>query len=573
MQQTTQKIELVEGQVSQIPLELIDRDENQPRTHFDSDWLKELGADIKKNSVQQPVTLRPNPKATGRYIIVYGENRVNASRLVKMPTVPALLYKGKTEGKTADLELLLSQVKENTLRKELNAMDWAHLFHTMNKEHGMTQPQIEASLKKHGVGNYGRSYISNIIMLRKLPDWAQEMVRNETITPAHGKYLLPAMVSEEVSANIKTKFESDEKWTPTVRELQNEIYIKFVRQHDEITGFKTNFDYKKKCIASGCKNNCKISADETNGIFCLDKKCYSKLQAKEEQKRQKAIQRQKDKEENKEPVEVKADKKNRVDTRQLELCPEYFPLEDAEFNKTECENCPHNHIAISEGQFQEDNDVIEQNACFNEPCFDKKEELHSQATRTIEHHMLKQVVNMLKDEPALALRVMAWIASDCPDGIRQQKDDEYISFDGSPCPADEEDFEKILFKHQLFSVSQFLTVDEKAIPDLLEVIIIESWLSRQLIEVLWKRFKYEITDFKLDVEYINTLREKELRALVENTSDLPPAVFADLNTEGTNENIDSLRKKVISHLKFFKAPVNDLHHAYQTMTKEGESNV
>ena len=53
----------------QLPLSLIDEDQNQPRTEFNKESLRELAETISERGVKTPISVRPHPEAPGRYII------------------------------------------------------------------------------------------------------------------------------------------------------------------------------------------------------------------------------------------------------------------------------------------------------------------------------------------------------------------------------------------------------------------------------------------------------------------------------------------------------------------------
>jgi len=218
--------ELKAGQLADVPLSLIDPDPEQPRKNFDDDYIEQLAASIKQDGLIQPIVLRTNPEQPGRFFIVAGENRWRASKQAKTRTIPSVLR--EVEGLTK----LIIQLKENHQRKDLNAMEWALALQTMHKVHGLKQADIEKTLKETGVGQFGRAYISNMIRLLELPEWAQSLIRNNAITASHGKFLLQAMASEKVMEIMRQQFmDGDDPWLPTTSQLQQQIFWKFGQNH------------------------------------------------------------------------------------------------------------------------------------------------------------------------------------------------------------------------------------------------------------------------------------------------------------------------------------------------------
>jgi len=571
-------MELIPGQVTDILLDLIDRDENQPRKYFDPEWLKnELAPDIKKRGVQQPVTLRPNLDAPGRFLIVYGENRVNASRLAGLQTVPALPYTGNTDGKNFEIDLLLDQVNENYQRRDLNPMDFANFLHALNKVHGKSQPQIEKLLKEHNIKDISRSYISTLLMLFKLPEWAQTLIRNGSLTPAHGKYLTKALASEKVMDYLRQKFikDSDDPlpaWDPTTRELEREIYFTFKRFHKDITNWDTKFNHEKKCIKTSCKKYRKINCDQGKGCFCLDEACWSEHQAKELARKEKHQLKMRAKNEEEEAqrktIKVKADKNNKVDVRQLDLCPEFFAIDSADFDTTDCKKCLNCHTAVTDSPHMGTEAAEEYLACFSLGCFEKKTALNEQAEMMIVHHMSEVIINHFSENPDQAFRFMVWVGSDLPNGLNNDIDGEFIGFDGPMEGLSNEKFEAALHKHCLFSLDQFLLMDEQVLPQLIGPLL-KDYLGHTIIKNAWKALGLEITNFQLDEAFIKSLNKSELIDFIQEAPDGPPEVdeqFARCAAMETGE----LRELTLKHIKHFPAPAAELRWAYEQFIKEDE---
>ncbi len=257
------------GVVAELPLDIVDFNPDQPRKDFDQAFIQELAADIEAYGVRQPITVRPNPEAPGRYVIVFGENRYRASIVAGKDTIPALLDDADDD----PLARLMAQVKENHLRRDLNPIEWANVLRRLRGEHGQKSvTDVVETLKRHGI-EMSRPHVSNIMRLAELPDWAQDLLRRGEISPAHGKHLLTAKASEAVMAALEKDYASAD-YRPSVRELQDDICFAFDRFHETLNGYYTDFDYEKEC--DGCKKQCRISTAGRNFIFCLDGECYAR---------------------------------------------------------------------------------------------------------------------------------------------------------------------------------------------------------------------------------------------------------------------------------------------------------
>src|SRR5690242_6731108 len=75
--------------VSDLPLDRIQPNPRQPRLEFDEAMLFELAESIRAQGVLQPVLVRP--AGDGGYQLVAGERRFRASKLLGLPTIPAIV--------------------------------------------------------------------------------------------------------------------------------------------------------------------------------------------------------------------------------------------------------------------------------------------------------------------------------------------------------------------------------------------------------------------------------------------------------------------------------------------------
>src|ERR1035437_2745745 len=73
-------------QSTEIDVDLIDANPQQPRTRFTESSLDELTQSIKANGVVQPIVVR---KAANRYQIVAGERRWRAAQRAGLRRIPA----------------------------------------------------------------------------------------------------------------------------------------------------------------------------------------------------------------------------------------------------------------------------------------------------------------------------------------------------------------------------------------------------------------------------------------------------------------------------------------------------
>ena len=164
------------GKPREVPVEEIDRNPFQTRTHVDEAELAELAASITANGVVQPILVRP--LASGRFQLIAGERRWRASQLAGKKTVPAILRQ------VSDEQALEITIVENLQRADLNAMEQARAFERLSREFHMTQEQIATRTGKDRVS------VSNYMRLLSMPDSVQKLVETGGLSFGHAKALM-----------------------------------------------------------------------------------------------------------------------------------------------------------------------------------------------------------------------------------------------------------------------------------------------------------------------------------------------------------------------------------------------
>lgn len=100
--------------ISNLKLSQIKPDPNQPRKTFDQDSLNGLAESIKTNGLIQPITVRKDGK---KFMIVAGERRFRAVKLLKLPTIESIISEFQDE---AIYEI---QLIENLQRKDVEIIE------------------------------------------------------------------------------------------------------------------------------------------------------------------------------------------------------------------------------------------------------------------------------------------------------------------------------------------------------------------------------------------------------------------------------------------------------------------
>ncbi|MGA8041499.1 MAG: ParB/RepB/Spo0J family partition protein [Terracidiphilus sp.] len=164
------------GKPREIPVEMVDRNPFQTRTHMDATELEELAASITANGVVQPILVRP--LANGRFQLIAGERRWRASQKAGKKTIPAILRQ------VSDEQAMEITIVENLQRADLNPMEQARAFERLSREFHMTQEQMAQRTGKDRVS------VTNFIRLLRLPQSVQDLVEQGQLSFGHAKALL-----------------------------------------------------------------------------------------------------------------------------------------------------------------------------------------------------------------------------------------------------------------------------------------------------------------------------------------------------------------------------------------------
>lgn len=187
-----------------ISLNKIKSNIDQPRKSFDNEKIAELAESIKNHGIIQPLILKEND---GGYIIVAGERRWRAAKMVGLKEVPAIVM-DLTEKQVLEISLI-----ENIQRQDLNPIEEALAYKKLLSDFNLTQEELSKRIGK------SRTAITNTIRLINLDSRVQQYVIDGIISEGHGRALLSLEDSE--LQYIYSQKVIDEKLS--VRELEKLI--------------------------------------------------------------------------------------------------------------------------------------------------------------------------------------------------------------------------------------------------------------------------------------------------------------------------------------------------------------
>ncbi len=126
----------------EILIDLIDKDPNQPRVHFDEAKLEELCDSIKTYGVLNPLIVRPGKKE-GRFQLVAGERRLRASHKAGLNKVPVIVSNDSIQSEDA---VLAVQLVENLQRDDLTPLERAHAIGALKETYSLSIRQVAEKL-------------------------------------------------------------------------------------------------------------------------------------------------------------------------------------------------------------------------------------------------------------------------------------------------------------------------------------------------------------------------------------------------------------------------------------------
>lgn len=188
----------------ELPIGEIDPNKDQPRKNFDEKALSELATSIKNCGVIQPIIV---VKRNNRYMIIAGERRWRASRMVGLKTIPAVIRE-YTEQEISEIAII-----ENLQREDLNPIESALAINDLKEKFNMTQEEVADKIGK------SRSAVTNTLRLLTLPEELIDLVRNNKLSAGHARTLITV---ENKDLQLKLAKEVYDKKL-SVRELEKLI--------------------------------------------------------------------------------------------------------------------------------------------------------------------------------------------------------------------------------------------------------------------------------------------------------------------------------------------------------------
>lgn len=166
--------------VTEVPIESVIPNPQQPRTVMDPAKLQELTDSILTYGVIQPLLVTEAEGQDGQrvYQLIAGERRLRAARAAGLERVPVTVRQSTSQ------ELLEIAIVENIQRADLNPLEEASAYQRLIDEFSLTQQQVAERVGR------SRTAIANTLRLVELPNEIQASISAGEISEGHGRALL-----------------------------------------------------------------------------------------------------------------------------------------------------------------------------------------------------------------------------------------------------------------------------------------------------------------------------------------------------------------------------------------------
>ena len=159
-----------------LPLNQIYANDEQARKHFDETELRQLAASIKVQGLISPIVVRPD--GTGKYMIVAGERRYRACKLLELENVQVIIKQ------LSDASLTAQMIIENLQRVDISPLEEARAYRKAMDDFDLTPEQLAET-----VGILQPFRVHDRLTLLNLKPEYQICLEQGILTPTQAFYL------------------------------------------------------------------------------------------------------------------------------------------------------------------------------------------------------------------------------------------------------------------------------------------------------------------------------------------------------------------------------------------------
>lgn len=172
------------GDLTYLPLDVLQRGQYQPRRDMSSDGLEDLAASIRSQGVIEPIVVRAITR--DKYEIIAGERRWRAARMAGLDTIPAVVRD------VTDEDAIAMALIENIQREDLNPVEEAVALQRLQKEFELTQQEVADIVGKK------RATVANLMRLLNLTSEVRRMLEHGDVEMGHARALLALEGADQI---------------------------------------------------------------------------------------------------------------------------------------------------------------------------------------------------------------------------------------------------------------------------------------------------------------------------------------------------------------------------------------
>jgi len=248
-------------ETNKISIKDIVRNKFQPRKNFNKDNLEELTNSIKEQGVIQPIVVRPDKSANGKYEIIAGERRWLASQNAGLHEVPVVILD------VDDVKSLEFAIVENVQRQDLNAIEEARGYQRLVDDFNYNHEKLSKFIGK------SRSYIANSLRLLSLPEEILMMVEDRSLSAGHARSLIGLNNASDIAKKIVKKKLSVRQAEVLARQFRDKKFKLVHKKDPNILDLQKTLEDKTglNILINNKKNNSGSITFEYQNLEQLDK--------------------------------------------------------------------------------------------------------------------------------------------------------------------------------------------------------------------------------------------------------------------------------------------------------------
>ena len=162
--------------LTEVEIDLVRANPNQPRKHFDEDALNELAESIKKHGLIMPIVV--NNKENGHYMIIAGERRYRAAKIAGLRKITVVI-RSYSDREVKEISLI-----ENLQREDLNPIEAANAMKQLMDDYHLTQEELAERIGK------SRPAVTNTLRLLSLSQEVIALVASGKLSAGHARALV-----------------------------------------------------------------------------------------------------------------------------------------------------------------------------------------------------------------------------------------------------------------------------------------------------------------------------------------------------------------------------------------------